>query len=161
MRREKFHWDDLIPLTLPVLMYYLGKPDIMLVLKLWFTIVGFSSFLFGFVGLNAGHHDPKNLHEGDELRSLDFGIFQMDSVIDRKDVKGNQFMVMTNFGEHTLHHLFPTLDHGLLPQLNSIFLETCNEFKIELREYPWYKLIIGQFQQLTRTKVRKLAKGTN
>ena len=161
LRRDKFHWDDLIPLALPVTMYYLGKPDILLVMKLWITIIGFSSFLFGFVGLNAGHHEPTNFHEGDEVRSMDFGIFQMDAVIDRQDLKGNQFMVLTNFGEHTLHHLFPTLDHGLLPQLNAIFLETCNEFDTELREYPWYKLIIGQFQQLNRTQVRKLAKGIN
>ena len=161
MRIDKFHWDDLISLVLPVIMYYLGKPDLLLVMKLWITIIGFSSFLFGFVALNAGHHEPSNFHEGDEIISLDFGIFQMNSVIDRKDIKGNQFMVLTNFGEHTLHHLFPTLDHGLLPQLEPIFLETCNEFKTELREYPWYKLIIGQFQQLTRTKVRKLSKASN
>lgn len=91
-------------------------------------------------------------------RSLDFGIFQMASVIDRKDAKQSQFMVLTHFGEHTLHHLFPTLDHGLLPQLNNVFLETCKEFEIELREYPWFELIKGQFQQLARTQIATLSK---
>lgn len=87
---------------------------------------------------------------------LDFGIFQLNAVIDRKDAKQNQFMVLTHFGEHTLHHLFPTLDHGLLPQLNDIFLDTCKEFSVEMREYPWFELIKGQFQQLARTKTLTL-----
>lgn len=87
---------------------------------------------------------------------MDFGIFQMDAMIDRNDLKGNQFLVLTHFGDHALHHLFPTLDHGLLPQLNEIFLETCQEFEIELREKPWYQLIEGQFKQLARTKPKML-----
>jgi hypothetical protein len=87
---------------------------------------------------------------------MDFGIFQMDAVIDRIDVKGNQLLTLTQFGEHTLHHMFPTMDHGMLPKLNDIFLETCQEFDAELREYPFYKLIQGQFQQLARTEPRSL-----
>ena len=83
---------------------------------------------------------------------MDFGIFQLATVIDRKDVKQSQFWVLTHFGDHTLHHLFPTVDHGLLPQLHNIFLETCEEFQLVLREYPWFELIKGQFQQLERTK---------
>jgi fatty acid desaturase len=87
---------------------------------------------------------------------MDFGIFQMDTIIDRIDVKRNQFLVLTQFGEHTLHHLFPTIDHGLLPQLKDLVLETCQEFGTELREYPWYKLIQGHYQQLARTEPRSL-----
>lgn len=83
---------------------------------------------------------------------MDFGIFQMDAVIDRIDLKGSQLLVLTHFGDHTMHHLFPTLDHGVLPQLYDVFFETCRDFELELKEYPWYKLIIGQFQQLARTK---------
>lgn len=83
---------------------------------------------------------------------MDFGVFQLDAVVDRVDVKKSQFLVLTHFGEHTLHHLFPTLDHGVLPQLYDVFFETCAEFETQLREYPWYKLILGQFQQINKTK---------
>jgi fatty acid desaturase len=87
---------------------------------------------------------------------MDFGIFQMNAVIDRKDVKSSQFATLVTFGHHTLHHMFPTLDHGLLPQIHEIFIETCTEFELELREYPWWPLIRGQFIQLLRDKPKSL-----
>lgn len=87
---------------------------------------------------------------------MDFGIFQMNAVIDRGDVKSTHFLTLVTFGHHTLHHFFPTLDHGLLSQIHEIFIETCKDFELELREYPWWPLIVGQFQQLARTKPRSL-----
>lgn len=89
-------------------------------------------------------------------KSKDFGIFQLNCVIDRRDLKQNQFYTLIAFGHHTLHHFFPTLDHGILPQLHEIFLETCKEFEIELREYSWWPLIVGQFEQLVRESPRSL-----
>lgn len=80
----------------------------------------------------------------------------MNAVIDRNDTKASHFVTLVTFGQHTLHHMFPTLDHGLLPQINNVFIETCKEFEVELREYPWWPLIKGQFQQLLRTKPRSL-----
>lgn len=85
---------------------------------------------------------------------MDFGIFQMNAIIDRNDIKTNPFLNLTLFGHHTLHHLFPTLDHNLFPQLNELFLHTCREFEIQLREFPWWPLIVGQFQQLQRTRTK-------
>ena len=82
---------------------------------------------------------------------MDFGIFQMNAVIDRKDIKENRFLNLT-FGHHTLHHLFPTIDHSLLPHFNELFLDTCREFQIQLREFSWWALIAGHFQQLQRMK---------
>lgn len=76
----------------------------------------------------------------------------MNAVIDRNDIKGSQFLSLTLFGHHTLHHMFPTLDHGLFPQLTELFLDTCREFEIQLRELPMWPLVVGQFQQLQRTR---------
>lgn len=87
---------------------------------------------------------------------MDFGIFQLTSNIDRRDVKQSQFWTLVTFGHHTLHHLFPTIDHGVLPQFHEVFLETCKDFSWELREYSWWPLIKGQFQQLSRTKPKTL-----
>ncbi|CRK93345.1 CLUMA_CG006886, isoform A [Clunio marinus] len=156
-KQQEFKLDHLIPLSLPLAMFYLGRPDILLVLKYWAVIVATCSFLVGLVGLNAGHHHGDVTHEGDELdKSMDFGIYQLNCVIDRRDVKQSQFWTLVTFGHHTLHHMFPTLDHGVLPQLHDTFIDTCKEFQLELREYSWWPLIVGQFEQLQRTEPRTL-----
>lgn len=80
----------------------------------------------------------------------DFGLYTLDTVIDREDLRGNTLMAMTNFGDHALHHLFPTIDNGILPHLYDILFETLNEFEAECRTSSWYEIIKGQLQQLAR-----------
>lgn len=87
---------------------------------------------------------------------MDFGIFQMNAVIDRKDAKQNDFLSLTQFGHQTLHHLFPTVDQSLLPYFHELFFDTCREFNIQLREFDWWPLIVGHFKQLQRTKTNSL-----
>jgi len=79
---------------------------------------------------------------------MDWGIYQIDTVINRKDIKESLFLILTHFGDHTLHHLFPTIDHSILPQIKNILIDTCNEFYVDLIEYSWLQHIIGQHQQL-------------
>lgn len=81
---------------------------------------------------------------------MDWGIYQLDTVIDRKDIHGKHFLSLVHFGDHALHHLFPTLDHGILPELYPILFKTMDDFEAEFYSYPWLKLIRGQFQQLAR-----------
>lgn len=134
-------------------MILVSSNSVLQVLLQWFRIIGVSSFLFGIIGINAAHHTPNILHDGDAIREdRDWGLYQLDAVIDRSDIKGSQFMVLTHFGEHALHHLFPTLDHGILPQLYPELKKTIEEFKGELRETTLLHHIIGQNQQLLRTK---------
>ena len=52
--------------------------------------------------------------------------------------------------------MFPSLDHGLLPQLKETFLETCKDFEIEMRQHLFYECLIAQYQQLGRTQTLKL-----
>lgn len=71
--------------------------------------------------------------------------------MDRQELRGNTFLVLANFGDHALHHLFPTLDHGILPALYDIFFETLLEFEADYQCYPWFfETIKGQFKQLSR-----------
>ncbi|XP_058823711.1 cytochrome b5-related protein-like [Topomyia yanbarensis] len=150
-RKNMFHLDDLITLILPTFMYVTGSSNLKTVLTMWMFIVLVASFVFGFIGLNAAHHHPEIVHSGDLIPTdIDFGIYQIATVIDRSDIKGSQFQVLTSFGHHCLHHLFPTMDHGLLSQLYPVFFETCAEFQLEYRECPWWRMIIGQYQQLAR-----------
>lgn len=148
-----FYKEDFIGFLVPVAMYFFGKSDFFEVFKFYNLILTASGLFFGIIGITVGHHAPQVTHEGDEVHSsMDFGIYQLDTVVDRKDVKVSQFLVLTHLGEHSLHHFFPTLDHGLLPQLNKVFEETCKEFDTELREFSWYKLLVGHHQQLVRNK---------
>lgn len=83
---------------------------------------------------------------------LDWGIYQLDAVMDRKDITGSHFLVLTNFGDHALHHLFPTLDHGLLEYLYPVFLETCKQFGAEWMLCTQLEATKGQYRQLAKVE---------
>uniref|UniRef100_A0A1I8P0Z1 Cytochrome b5-related protein n=1 Tax=Stomoxys calcitrans TaxID=35570 RepID=A0A1I8P0Z1_STOCA len=155
--KNELYWHDAIGLTLPLAMMAVSPTTPVDALIKWARIIGTSSFIFGLIGLNASHHTPDICHDGDALREdRDWGLYQLDTIIDRGDIKKSHFMNLTHFGDHALHHLFPTLDHGILPQLQSVFLETLNEFRGELREITFWDHIIGQSKQLLRTQVNNI-----
>lgn len=83
---------------------------------------------------------------------MDWGALTLDTVMDREMIRGNLLFTLTHFGDHCLHHLFPTIDHALLPDLEETVLRTCKEFEVEFRETRWWNLIVGQFEQLLRTE---------
>ncbi|KAL3272610.1 hypothetical protein HHI36_014078 [Cryptolaemus montrouzieri] len=122
-----------------------------LLMFLW--IIGCASLHFMVVGVNAGHHHPELFHDGDATRpkeEMDFGIFQIDAVADRTEITGSALLVITHFGDHALHHLFPTIDHGKLKFLYPVFKKTCEEFGIEWRCESQFEMIKGQYLQLRR-----------
>lgn len=65
-------------------------------------------------------------------KTIDWGISQLDACMDRTEITGSHFMVLTHFGDHVLHHLFPTVDHGKLNYLYPIFEKICKKFNVEL-----------------------------
>lgn len=69
-RRNLFHLTDAIPLAVPVFMYAVAADgvSVVMVLKMWAFMLSMTSLYFGFVGLNAGHHNHHVVHDGDELR---------------------------------------------------------------------------------------------
>ncbi|XP_055547327.1 cytochrome b5-related protein-like [Wyeomyia smithii] len=148
-RRNFFHIEDIVSLLLPIFMYATSSCGLAIVFKIWLITVISASFFFGFYSKNAAHHHPDVAHAGDLIPSeIDFGVYQLLTVIDRSNVDDLELNILTSYGHHSLHHMFPTLDHCLLPQLFPVFLETCAEFHLEHRRYPWWRLIMGQFQQL-------------
>lgn len=111
-----------------------------------------ASFQLAFIGLSVGHHDPKMIHEGDEIENFDFGVHQIHIVFERSQAKPNVFVSLTTFGDHLMHHVFPSLDHALLPQMSEVFLETCKEFKIEIKNISLWDGFWGQIKQMKRTE---------
>lgn len=84
-------------------------------------------------------------------QQLDWGLYSLDTVIDNSDLKA-PLLALTHFGHHALHHLLPTIDHGLLPQLEPVLYETMREFDTELCQFPWMFHIVGQLKQLARVQ---------
>jgi len=154
----KMYLDELAPFAFPVIMWLFGGDNSFAsAVKMFLIIVMFGSLVFGLVGFNAGHHSPEVVHDGDALRKdMDWGLYSIDTTVDREDLRGNKFLALANFGDHALHHLFPTLDHGILPELYGILFETLMEFDAECRAYPWFTIIQGQFKQLVRDQPMKL-----
>ena len=98
-----------------------------------------ASFFFHNISLGAGHHNPLVWHEGDKIMDkLDWGIFQIISVARFETVDKSLLLTSVSFGNHALHHLFPTVDHSKLPFLQSVYLQTCKEFGINFED-DWFK----------------------
>lgn len=81
----------------------------------------------------------------------DWGMHELEAVMDRNDINSNLFTVMTFFGDHALHHLFPTLDHAILPYLYPVFLRNCEKFRANFRKTSSLDLFIGQIKQTLKT----------
>lgn len=153
-------------LLIPLSMFLFGNSafewhNIASIFILWNCMIIVGSFLYSLMALSAGHHNPTNVHEGDEFKSLDYGLYQLRCTVDRIEAKSNLFMTLTHFGDHLLHHLFPSLDHSLLPQLKECLVETCNDFNEELTECTMLDGLVGQLKQLSRTETIKLYKECN
>nr|CAH7752641.1 unnamed protein product [Callosobruchus chinensis] len=70
--------------------------------------------------------------------------------MDRKEISGSHFLVLTNFGDHCLHHFFPTLDHGILEHLYPTLEKVMEKFDVDLRMVSQWNTFVGSFQQLIR-----------
>lgn len=77
--------------------------------------------------------------------------------MEKQEILGNGLLTVCNFGDHAMHHLFPTLDHGLLPALYDDFFETLEQFEAEFVCKPWFfEITKGYFQQMARIEPQKL-----
>ncbi|XP_055691864.1 cytochrome b5-related protein-like [Lutzomyia longipalpis] len=152
--------DDLIPFSVPLVMYLATGESITSVINTWLYIVFAGSFIFSLIGFNASHHHSGVVHEGDAIRqNSDWAIYQMDTAMDREDINRSHFFTLTFFGQHILHHIFPTLDHGVLAQFQPEFVQTLKEFEYDFRECSWFEHIIEQHKQLARIEPRTAYKG--
>ncbi|TPX32325.1 hypothetical protein SmJEL517_g04504 [Synchytrium microbalum] len=111
------------------------------------------------VGMYASHHvstdHGTSWHAADDNMPTDFGLLQVETTSDRIEVLGNPTLNLVSFGDHTLHHLFPTLDHAYLPLLYSPLVKTCKEFGVEFTFTTYMDHINGWFKQLTRKEPQK------
>ncbi|CAB3238964.1 unnamed protein product [Arctia plantaginis] len=146
--KNHYKWHDGIGLLLPLWMYIASGAPLFEVLKMWLWIDCTASLTFYSIGSNAAHHHPQIFKDGDQVKSstVDWGMHELEAVMDRTDINGNFFKVMTFFGDHALHHLFPTVDHAMLSHLYPVFLKNCEKFKANFRMTSSIDLFIGQLK---------------
>lgn len=113
--------------------------------------------MFLHVGLAGTHHCPEIWHAGDNPptdQTLDWGVFQTMAVGCRPTVDNNHFWSSVSFGQHALHHLFPTIDQEYLIGLHPIYEQTLKDFglleviKGQNRQYGVWAGWMGLFQQV-------------
>ncbi|XP_057671432.1 cytochrome b5-related protein-like [Diorhabda carinulata] len=146
---------DTSGLILPIFMFITGKQTIFYTVLMWCFILLVGSYIFTLIGLSAAHHHPDVFHDGDTPRTseeYDWGISQLDAVMERKDITGSDFLVLTTFGDHCLHHMFPTLDHSTLKYLYPTLEKVMRQFDLNLRLISQIDAAIGAVQQMIKVE---------
>ncbi|XP_023948987.2 cytochrome b5-related protein [Bicyclus anynana] len=156
--RAHYRWHDAIGFLLPLCMWFASGSPVTRVIYTWLWINCTGSLIFFTIAVNAAHHHPDAIKDGDQPRSLtpDWGEHQVEALLDRKDVNGNTFAVMTLFGDHALHHMFPTVDHSVLKYLHPVFIELCEKFQANYRVSTQFQMVLGQIQETMRTDFKTL-----
>ena len=100
--QQKFRPENLLPLAeLVVLFFFSERPFI-----IWSIMHGVSSYVFVIVGIIAAHHHPDLYHPGDgQFRfGTDWGLAQLDAVLDRKDVNGMYIYILRRLDKLFLYN---------------------------------------------------------
>ncbi len=92
----------------------------------------------------------------DFLFVICFSIGQLDATRDRAEtIFQTLFVSLITFGQHPLHHLFPTVCHSKLQYIKPVFEQTVREFKLDYPGISQVDHYLGCYQQLARTEIRK------
>uniref|UniRef100_A0A2H1VNC5 Cytochrome b5-related protein n=1 Tax=Spodoptera frugiperda TaxID=7108 RepID=A0A2H1VNC5_SPOFR len=147
-----YKWHDGIGFLLPIWMCFASGSSLFHAVIMWMWIICTTSLIIFAIGTNAAHHHPDIFKDGDQVRgeTVDWGMHELEAVMDRTDINNSLFKSMTFFGDHALHHLFPTLDHVILKQLYPVFLEHCEMFKANFRLTSSLDLFIGQLKMAVK-----------
>ncbi|XP_035438276.2 cytochrome b5-related protein isoform X3 [Spodoptera frugiperda] len=154
--KSHYRWHDAIGLLLPLWMAIASDAPLLDVISMWLWINCTGSLIFFSIAVNAAHHHPDAIKDGDQPanETPDWGMHQVEALLDRKDVNGNVFAVMTLFGDHCLHHMFPTLDHSVLKYMHTLFIDLCEKYQANYRVSTQFKLVLGQIKETMRTEFR-------
>ncbi|XP_072939665.1 cytochrome b5-related protein-like [Epargyreus clarus] len=157
--KTHYSWHDVIGPLLPLWMGLTSNAAWCHVLYTWLWIVCTASLIFYLIAVNAAHHHPDAIKDGDEPESEtpDWGVHQVEALLDRKDINTSTLAVMMLFGEHALHHIFPTLDHGILKHLHPVFLEHCEKYQANYRATTQFKMVVGQIKECLRTDFKSVS----
>nr|XP_022905146.1 cytochrome b5-related protein-like [Onthophagus taurus] len=155
--KKLFNTESYLPFILWTFLSIITNQSIFVSIKMFVWVYLVSSFFVGVIGLNAGHHHPDVFHDGDYFESksgIDWGLYQILAAMDRTETHKSHFWGLITFGDHIMHHLFPSLDHGALMFLYPTVEDTLKQFGIKLRTNSTFQVAKGQFLQLSKVSVQ-------
>ncbi|CAG7829100.1 unnamed protein product [Allacma fusca] len=151
---QKLRVENLLPWV--ELLYFLQYTNggFMLGYWYWCLLHMVCSYWVTATGLNAAHHHPICFHDGDEPRpNPDYGLCVLDATcVKIEDYSRNLFQIMTTFGDHNLHHLFPAICISKIHHIKPIVEETVKEFNEQLIYLTQGQLHTGMLDQLARNR---------
>lgn len=159
-----FYLDELMFLVIPTIMTIFGVEPISwdsFCDAFWRMNYFFipAELIYTLIFLNRGQHGNDRIHQNDQIKSFDFGEYQLSTSRDRSDVSHNLFLSMAFYGNEVFHHLFPTIDQAMFPQLKCVLIETCKDFNIKLdEEITTAKSYVNQIKQLLTNEMKALKK---
>ncbi|CAG7816722.1 unnamed protein product [Allacma fusca] len=150
----KFRPEFFLPVVQLFLIVGFAKSGIVHGFLFWMLAHMICSYWVAMTGMNAAHHHPICFHDGDESRPKpDYGLCMLDATGTKvEDINKSLFQLMTTFGEHHLHHLFPAVCISKLGHIKPIVEETVLEFKEEMIFLNQWELLKGMHEQLARVE---------
>ena len=111
---------------------------------LWLLMLTTSSAFFLWPNYLLGpHFNDECWHQGDVLDDTDWGLLQVQTNVERKDLSQLDRLIdnlnnIPTFNMHHIHHLFPTIDATELSKVAPIFDKHCEEWAVnfEMMSYP-------------------------
>eukprot|EP01125_Pyxidicula_operculata_P001858 TRINITY_DN1172_c2_g1_i1.p1 TRINITY_DN1172_c2_g1~~TRINITY_DN1172_c2_g1_i1.p1 ORF type:complete len:467 (+),score=39.87 TRINITY_DN1172_c2_g1_i1:90-1490(+) len=158
---QSFRIEKLIPIV-QLIFLTIGTRSLTTGVGLWFVMHSLNSFWLLSTSFCV-HHQPDSWHDGDpHVRNRDYGEHILASTRDHTYEPYSLMYIMKSLlfwgylNEHTVHHLFPTIDHSRIASVREELFSTVKEFnlKCEVNYFPelyrgiWKKLLYsGSIQQ--------------
>ncbi|KAI9019130.1 hypothetical protein DFJ74DRAFT_676117 [Hyaloraphidium curvatum] len=126
---------------------------------LWAVARSFGAWWGLNVGLLAGHYGDEAWRQGDLAPPVkkirDFGLLQLEATSDRVELYAPNHdlmlpFILSTFGDHSMHHLFPTVDHAYHRHLYGDLAEVCNRFGIRFAFTSTWDEIVMFWRQISR-----------
>jgi len=156
---ERLHPENLLPIAELIVMW-ISNGNLYSSIKYWSIIHICSSMWMVLLSQISTHRHPGLYHPGDlpskatVKNGLDWGVYQLDTGYDVTGKSDNFLWKVTTFGDHRLHHLFPTVDHSKLCYLYPILEETCKEFGVPFETKSAWNMVLGHFSILWKSNPR-------
>ncbi|CAD8104071.1 unnamed protein product [Paramecium primaurelia] len=129
---ERIRKEYFIPIVEYLILYYFCG-DALEGFKLFMVIQSTSSYLTLKYSLITHHNNICYTDGCSIVPSRDFGIYTLQTSQDHDPqvIFPFNMFIFQGFNQHTLHHMFPTVDESRIPEIQHFLLETIQEFKLQ------------------------------
>ena len=150
--KDKLRIENAIP-VIELLILWSNSVSFSSALYLWTIMHCVSSFHL-LLGTFPNHRTDIHWSEGDPNPVKDYAehtiLTASDHTVDMNIMLA--YICFGGFNDHTIHHMFPTIDRGVLPEFKGILIETCKEFGVKYKECNFWENCAGVYRAIFREK---------